>query len=88
MVEEQTQQVNDDDVSNKAIRQARGSKIIAQVALMADEYADEIYDLESGAVALMSRCADFITELRQQRPAEYQLGMGGIPKMPVGDSED
>ncbi len=85
MVEEQTQQVNDDDVHDKMILSAKAAKIIGQVEAMVDAFREEGYDLAGAAAALLDRVASFTGELAQQSPVGYQLG--AIPQMAEGESE-
>ena len=89
MVDENRQQVNDDDVTNKMILGARAMKVVGQVEAMKASYLEEGFFLSDEAALLLNRVTVFIEELRSQlHPVEYQIGMGGIPQMPVGDTED
>ena len=89
MVDENRRQVNDDDVTNKMILGARAMKVVGQVESMKASYLEAGFILSDEAALLLNRVTVFIEELNSQlHPVEYQLEMGGIPKMPVGDMED
>ena len=79
MVEEPTQQVNDDDVPHVSVLAQLAAKVTGQVEYMIEMASEDGFDFDEAMEGFLDRSKQFADQLQFEVTGQYQ--MGAIPQI-------